>query len=105
MQSESNEPNGLVPQTEFPVAALVLGFLPAVFILIFISAVKWFEPSNLKPILIVAAALSLGCCIASSTMLFKRRTALAVITGLILLVLNTVISLFFGCSATITDSF
>ena len=89
-----------------PLLALVLAFTPSVVFLAFITFIRnGVAPVSLKPILFAIAGLSLGCCIASSTMLLKRRTPLSIIGGLVLLVLNTLIVLFLGCTASISGVF
>jgi hypothetical protein len=106
-----NKPNQIhsnksLKKSSFPALALFLAFLPSVAFFAFITFIRnGSAPDPIKPALLTLAGLSLGCCIASSTMLFKRRTALAIGGGLLLLILNTFIVLFLGCTASISNLF
>jgi hypothetical protein len=80
---------------------LVLAFTPAVLVLVGTAI----NPGKGQFVIVClpAAILSLGCCIASSIILFKRRTAAAVVFGILLALVNVAISLGLGCLALIGD--
>jgi hypothetical protein len=100
------EPDKQIEKGKFPMWALVLAFLPSVFFLVFITFIRnWISSVSIKPTLYTIAVLSLASCIISSTILFKRRTFPSIVAGLALLILNTLIALFFGCTASISDMF
>ena len=42
------------------------------------------------------------CCFTSSVMLFRRKTGLAILGGILFLLLNGLITFFFGCTAMIS---
>jgi hypothetical protein len=89
-----------------PLLALTVGFLPSGFILLFLAIGRvWDFSAYLKIVLFSMAALSLLCCAISSTMLFHRRTAASICGGLLLLIFNTMIALFLGCTASVSDMF
>ena len=50
-------------------------------------------------VLVAACVISLACCFGASSMLFARRTALAIVAGVLFLILNGVIAFFFGCAS------
>jgi hypothetical protein len=79
---------------KFPVVlALLLGFAPA-------AALLWVvrgKPSS--QLCIVLAMAALICCFSSSFLLFRRKTTLAIISGIFLVLLNLAVSFLFGCAA------
>jgi len=100
MKSEtppSNDPRN--SQTEekkkSPGFALILAFIPAAALL----ALLTFKPNIRQGGLMGACILSAACCFVSSFMLLSRRTGLAILAGVILLILNGLIAFFFGCAA------
>jgi len=80
---------------------LVLAFMPAALILGLVSFNP--PPGHIQAFCLPAALLSLGCCATSSIMLFKRNTTAALIFGILLALLNVVISLGLGCLALVGD--
>ena len=52
-------------------------------------------------ILWAMSVFSLICCFGSAAALFSRKTAGAIVGGLVLLLLNAFIAFFFGCCASI----
>jgi hypothetical protein len=76
---------------------LVVAFLPAAMLL----GLNTFKLNISQGSLMIPCILSVGCCFVSSALLFPRRTALAIIAGLFLLVINGFIAFLFGCMATI----
>jgi hypothetical protein len=85
-----------------PAIALLLGFLPSVMILLLVLIGKTAAREAIVPLLLMGCLVSLICCFATSFLLFRRRTGLAIFGGVMLLVLNLVISIGFaigfGCS-------
>jgi hypothetical protein len=79
------------------VLPLILAFLPSVFILVLAAM----DNAGIKvaTYCIIAAILGLGCCIASSIMLFRRNTAVAIVFGILFALLNLAISAFLGCAS------
>ena len=78
----------------FPVLAMLLAFVPAGLVLAFFS----FGGDLKAPLLAAALLLTIGCCTASSLMLFRHQTGLALVAAVLFLILNGLISLFFGCA-------
>jgi hypothetical protein len=79
-----------------PAPALILGFLPSV-ILLAAATVK--QPPN--GLLFFCCIIAVICCFTSSVLLFRRGTSLAIVGGIAFLLLNAVISLFFGCASVV----
>ena len=75
---------------------LVAAFLPAVMLLGIITL----KPNIKQEALMAPCFISVVCCLASSIMLFSRKTVLAILFALLLLLLNGFIAFFFGCLAT-----
>ena len=50
-------------------------------------------------LLVVQCVFSLSCCFLASFLLVLRKTILAIVTGVLLMLLNGAISFFFGCTA------
>jgi hypothetical protein len=48
--------------------------------------------------------VSIVCCFISSSLLFRRNKALAAIFGILFLLLNGLISFFFGCATILTNA-
>ena len=91
MSVESNE------KKRSPALALVIGFLPA---LTMMGLFAYAQTRNLSTTLLEAECVfSLVCCFAASFLLAMRKTALAIITGILLLFVNGAIAFFFGCTA------
>jgi hypothetical protein len=73
----NDEPN---EKKKSPALALMLAFAPTAMVL-------------------VTCVASGRCCFTSSFMLFRRKTGLAIFGGILFLLLNGFITLFFGCTA------
>jgi len=90
-------PDVVEPQKlKSPALALVIGFLPSALILAIMPTATGGKVS--VDLLMVGCVVGIICCFTSSFMLFRRRTKLAIFGGVIFLLLNAVISLFFGCA-------
>ena len=80
---------------------LVLAFVPAALILLFVMVNP--PSGHLAAFAVPATLISLASCVTSSVMLFKRRTTAALIFGILLVLLNAAISLGLGCIALLGD--
>jgi hypothetical protein len=89
------------PRNLLPLAA-VLAFLPSAFFLILVMLQQ--SKVRVGVYCIVGCVLGLACCLASSIILFQRKTALAVVFGVLLAIFNIVLSVFLGCAALIADA-
>jgi hypothetical protein len=85
------------PTKKSPALALILGFAPAALSLAILTISGQNGPP--RTLLWPMCAVSAVCCFASSFMLFRFKTGLAIAGGLLFLLLNGVISLFSGCVA------
>jgi hypothetical protein len=81
---------------------LVLAFVPAVLVLLAFSLNL--PKGQLAMFCIPAAIVSLACCAFSSIMLFKRNTPMALVFGVLLAMMNVVISLGLGCASFLADA-
>jgi hypothetical protein len=80
--------------------ALLVAFVPSVML---VSFATYSSGSNPPSVLCALFCLvSLGCCFGSSLLLFRRKTGLAILFGVLFLMLNGVISFFFGCATILT---
>jgi len=75
---------------------LMLAFTPSVIALLLFSLNL--PEKTLAAVCVPAVLLSLGCCAVSSVMLFKRNTTATLVFGVLLAMLNVVISLGLGCA-------
>jgi hypothetical protein len=79
--------------------ALLLGFAPSVALLLAVFTAGQ-DGRNLGTNGFIAfCAGSLICCFSSSFLMVRRRTTLAIVSGILLFLLNFCISFFFGCIA------
>lgn len=95
-----------VPHKSSPLPALLVGFLPAIFVLITITVgvsgiSDHMSDSASHGLLWLASIASVGCCIVSSFLLFKRKTGAAIAGAILLLLLNLFLAFFFGCCASL----
>jgi glycerol-3-phosphate acyltransferase PlsY len=88
------------PRGSSPVLALCLGFLPAVVALLLSTFYP--QAGNSAGFLVFMALASVTCCLVSSFLLFKRGTAISIVGGLLLLLINGFIALCCGCGAFLT---
>lgn len=98
------KPIELAQKKPFVAQALLLAFIPSGFLLVAFAVFA--SESNaqfVEPWLPWAAALlavvCVGCCFISSSILFRHNTGLIVSIGILFLLLNSLISFFFGCVA------
>lgn len=105
--SDPNSPPALPAEARSPVPALIIGFLPSAVALLLISTSSLLpnlSNSTTQVLLTLGCVVSLACCVAASILLFKRRTGLAILGGVLLLLLNAFIAFFSGCAALFTGA-
>jgi hypothetical protein len=74
---------------------LILGFAPTVIVLLCGSG---FRGQQMPPwLLAFVLTASVICCFVSSSLLFRRKTLLTIMGGVLFLVVNAFISAFLGC--------
>jgi hypothetical protein len=84
------------PSLPAPYLAMGLGFLPSAMALLLITFSKGELDTSL---LVLMCLVSVLCCFASSFQLFRRKTNRAILCAVLLMLLNSFISLAFGCGA------
>ena len=90
-------PPPLSEPTRKPIALpLILAFVPSVLALVIIGISP--DKHQMAAFCVPAAVVSFGCCFASSFMLFRHRTAAAIVTGVLFTLLNAVIVVGLGCA-------
>jgi len=89
----SNEPKDLSPAL-----ALALGFVPSATLLTIFGYASLNQKVT-NTMFLMAALLSVVCCFTSSFLLFRRKTGLAIVAGILLLLVNFGITFFLGCMA------
>jgi len=79
-----------------PALALALAFLPSVYLLGLFS----FHGQTNHPIIymFMGCLVSVFCCLTSAWLLMKDKKGLTIVVAAIFLIVNLLISLFFGCS-------
>lgn len=77
---------------------LLIGFVPSV-ILMVASSLADYSALLARIVFILACVGGMACCFFASRSLFKRKTSLAIAGGVVLLVLNVLVSMFAGCAA------
>jgi len=105
----ADAPPPLPATNSSPLPALLIGFTPALLILLAITlgvsgAADHMSNDASRVLLILASIASVACCIISSVMLFKRRTSAAIAGAVMLLLLNAFLSFFFGCCAALVGA-
>lgn len=94
-RSRVAEFESMKPQNNSLVAALLLGFAPSATLLL----LALLKQNSVKELFVILTIGSLLCCFVSSYLLFKRRTGMAIVGGICLILLNLVVSFFCGCAA------
>jgi hypothetical protein len=96
----NSEPPPLPPKKSLA-PAVILAFVPSVLAL----SLAAIQPSNEKlvPCCVVAAAVSIVCCCLASFLLIRRNTTAAVVFGILLGLLNLLISAGLGCAAMLSN--
>ncbi len=85
-----------------PALALLLAFTPSAVAmgLYYGVADHWLETAR-GLVLMLASVIGFGCCLGASALLFRRKTLMAMIAGIVFMLLNALISVFFGCAIVI----
>jgi len=102
MSEELNQTNPNEPKEKKKTSALALAlaFVPSVLL---VGTASFFNHGNPPAIFLAAMCLiSIVCCFVSSFMLFQRSKVLATIFGILFMLLNGLISFFFGCATILT---
>jgi hypothetical protein len=83
------------------ILGLFLAFVPA---LIFLSVIGRFSLGSKHDNLFWGACcVSVVCCFASSSLLFRHKTILAILVGALFLLINLMISFLLGCGAVLSS--
>jgi hypothetical protein len=85
-----------LPRTKPIALPLILAFVPAGLVLVIIGMNP--DKHQMAAFCIPAAVVSIGCCFASSFMLFSRKTTAAIVTGILFVLLNLAITIGLGCA-------
>jgi len=80
---------------------VILAFVPSALALLLFSLT--IPKAHLIPYCIIAAGISIVCCVVSSVMLIKRSTTAAIIFGILLGLLNLALSAGLGCAAMLSS--
>ena len=100
--NESSTPPALPEPTRKPIALpLILAFVPSVLALVIIGISP--DKHQTAAFCVPAAVVSFGCCFAFSFMLFRRKTAAAIVTGILFILLNLVVTIGLGCAPILAD--
>jgi len=106
----NDEPNHTQPavseKKRISKLALPLAFLPSVLLIGAMSVFATNQNPQIfqSPIFLGGlCAVCIVCCFAASVLMFRRKTALAVVFGILFLLLNAAISFFFGCATVLTQ--
>jgi hypothetical protein len=102
MSDERNQTEPNESKQQSAVLALPLAFVPS---LLLVGTFSYFNHGNPPAIFFAILCLvSLACCFASSFLLFRRNQVLATISGILFLLLNALISFFFGCATILSNA-
>jgi sugar phosphate permease len=97
---DQTEPNG--SEKKWSAFAFPLAFVPSLLLVGFFS---FFARGNPPAILLaILCLISIVCCFVSSYLLFQRNKVLVTIFGVIFVLLNGLISFFFGCATILTNA-
>ena len=80
---------------------LILAFVPAALSLVIFGLNL--DKHQMAAFCVPAAIVSLGCCFASSFLLFRRKTSAAIVTGILFILLNLVVTIGLGCAPILAD--
>jgi hypothetical protein len=95
------EPPPLPPKKPLTLP-VILAFVPAALALL-LASLSALPKAQMTPCCILATIISIGCCAISSAMLIKRNTTATLVFGILLGMLNLVISAGLGCAAMLSD--
>jgi len=101
----SDEPDRIEPdkpKKKSSAFAFPLAFVPSLLLVGFFS---FFSSGNPPAILLaILCLISIVCCFVSSYLLFQRNKVLVTVFGVIFVLLNGLISFFFGCATILTNA-
>jgi hypothetical protein len=104
----SPRPRTLVDPPPNPMLGVGLGLAPTLLIMLIqtMSGVSrnQTDSSFLTMLMLACFLVSVICCFGSGFILFQRRTALAIVAGVLFMLLNAVFSFWFGCAAVISKA-
>jgi CHASE2 domain-containing sensor protein len=108
MSDESNQTQPAAPEKKRNISRLALpvAFLPSVFLLGGLSVLATNQAPQIfqSPVFLgLVCAVCIACCFTASILMFRRKTILAVVFGILFLLLNAAISFFFGCATILTQ--
>jgi hypothetical protein len=75
---------------------LTLAFVPSVLALVI--AMIGPNKHEIAAFCVPACVVSVGCCFASSFMLFRRKTRAAIVAGILFILLNLAVTIGLGCA-------
>jgi hypothetical protein len=97
----SDQPNQIQPpeplKKKSSMLAVFLALVPSIILLALLTFFNRSSPP--AAFIFVLCGICAVCCFSSSIMLFRQNTAMAILFGILFLLLNGLISLFFGCVA------
>ena len=107
----SDEPNPTPPavsenRRKISKLALPLAFLPSVLLIGGLSVLATNQAPQVfqSPVFLgIICVVCIACCFTASILMFRRKTVLAIMFGILFLLLNAAISFFFGCATILTQ--
>lgn len=110
MSDEPNQNQPAMSEKKWEISrfALPLAFLPSVLLLGGLSVLATNQAPQVfqSPVFLgVLCVVSIACCFTASILMFRRKTVLAIVFGILFLLLNAAISFFFGCAAVLSQAF
>jgi hypothetical protein len=102
MNNDPSVPPSLSDPPRKPIALpLILAFVPSVLALVI--AMIGPNKHEMAAFCVPAAIVSVGCCFASSFMLFRRKTRAAIVTGILFILLNLAVTIGLGCAPVLAN--
>ncbi|MDR3405248.1 MAG: hypothetical protein P4L99_22325 [Chthoniobacter sp.] len=95
------EPSPLPPKKPVTLP-VILAFVPSALGLALLGGANALK-DQMSPLCIAAAVISIVCCAVSSTMLIKHNTTGAIVSGILIALLNLAITAGLGCAALLTN--
>ena len=110
MSDEPNQAQPAAPEKKRKISrlALPLAFLPSVLLIGGLSVFATNQAPQVfqTPVFLgILCVVCIACCFTASILMFRRKTALAIVFGILFLLLNAAISFFFGCAAVLSQAF
>jgi hypothetical protein len=109
MSDEPNQAQPAAPEKRRKISrlALPLAFLPSVLLIGGLSVFATNQAPQVfqTPVFLgILCVVCIVCCFTASILMFRRKTALAIVFGILFLLLNAAISFFFGCATILTGA-